>query len=229
MCYSFKTSVISYSLGILSAIFAFATRQYIIGMLILFYCQMQMSEAMIWKGIDDDDISLNIAGTKYGRYLLPSHLFAIGLGYLVAVKLLEKKSLKPSHFIPVIVGIIFYVTIFLIPYRTGKYDSVTFPVDKSCIDKSCQNNANRLKWPYPHSWYIYGFILCIIFLLVFVKPISSKILVVSVFILSLILVWIIYPRSVGSVWCFFAAIAAPVLVIANYLIIRNKPDSEIMT
>ena len=52
MCYDFKTSIISYSLGMIAAIFALCTRQYILGMLILFYVQMQLSEALIWKGLD---------------------------------------------------------------------------------------------------------------------------------------------------------------------------------
>ena len=55
MCYNFKTSILAYSIGMASAVFAFFTRQIVLGMLILFYAQMQLSEALIWAGIDDSD------------------------------------------------------------------------------------------------------------------------------------------------------------------------------
>jgi hypothetical protein len=69
MCYSFKTSIISFTSGILSSIFALYTGQIELGMLILFYCQMQLSEAITWKGIDENNLELNRKGTKYGKYL----------------------------------------------------------------------------------------------------------------------------------------------------------------
>ena len=75
MCYSFRTSIFSYTMGISAAIFALSTRQYILGMLILSYCQIQLAEAIIWRGIDTDNKSLNKAGTDYAKYTLPSHLF----------------------------------------------------------------------------------------------------------------------------------------------------------
>ncbi|NDE11875.1 MAG: hypothetical protein EBZ95_15155, partial [Chitinophagia bacterium] len=73
MCYDVKTSIISYSSGMVAAIFALCTRQYILGMLILFYSQMQLAEALIWKGIDTNNKSLNKIGTSYGKYFLASH------------------------------------------------------------------------------------------------------------------------------------------------------------
>lgn len=229
MCYSFKTSIVSYSIGMASAIFALCTRQYILGMLILFFCQMQLSEAMIWKGIDDNNISLNKTGTKYGQYLLPTHLFAVGLGFLLSIYILQKQKLKPKHFIPILVGLLFYFVIVFGPYRTEKYTDVTYPANKSCLDKSCQNNENRLQWPYPHKWYIYLFALAIIFCILFVKPLASQIYIGLFFVISFILSTVIYPHSTGSVWCFSAAILAPLIVIGNYFIIRNKKDSDIIT
>ena len=86
MCYSYRTSLIAYTIVMLSAFFALYTGQYIIGMLILFYGQIQLSEALIWKGLDNDNMTLNKMATNYGKYTLPSHLFAIGLGILVATK-----------------------------------------------------------------------------------------------------------------------------------------------
>jgi hypothetical protein len=226
MCYSYRTSIISYTLGMLAAIFALFTRQYILGTLILFYCQMQLSEAIIWKGIDEDNPSLNKAGTKYGKYLLPTHLFAVGLGYIISIVLLKKRALRNEDFIPMAIGIAFYVAIMLGPYRCNNYKDETYPANR---DKSCQNNGNRLRWQYPHSWYVSGFLICLLFIVFYVRPINSGVFIFASFVISFIVSSRIYPKSVGSFWCFTAAILAPILVLVNYLIIRQLPDSKIVT
>ena len=147
MCFSFKTSLISYSLGMFSAIFALCTRQYVIGMLILIYAQMQLSEAMIWKGIDTDNISLNKIGTNYGKYSLPTHFFFVGVGYLMAILLIKKRKLKFYDFIPVTVGLFFYLYVIFYHYNK-KYPEVTYQLDRKCLKEDrCQNNNNRLQWP----------------------------------------------------------------------------------
>jgi len=76
MCYSFKTSIVSYTVGMVSGLFALATKQWVLGMLILFYSQIQLSEAFIWHGIDTNNAQLNAAGTKYGQYLLECLLWS---------------------------------------------------------------------------------------------------------------------------------------------------------
>jgi hypothetical protein len=229
MCYSFRTSIISYTLGMISAIFALFTRQYILGLLILFYVQMQLSEAIIWKGIDSNDRNLNKIGTMYGKHLLPTHLFAIGAGYLLAIFLLKKRSIKASDFIPLIIGIIFLVIVEFGPYSTN-YPDETYPKDKKRMSQSCQNNNNRLRWPFPHTWYLLLFILAIIFIIFYIKPVSTQIFIGLIFVTSFFVIMLFFPiKSLGSVWCFSAAILAPILVIGNYLIIRDKNNSEIMT
>ena len=216
MCYSVSTSIISYTVGILSAIFALFTGQYILGMLILFYVQIQMSELIIWKGIDDDNISLNKTGTMYGKYLLPTHNIAIGLGLILAVYMSGEKF-KTQDFLPLVVGIVFYIYIILFVYSPQDSDT-TYPVDQSCKDKSCQNNKNRLKWSYPTSWYIYGFLISLLFLIIYVNPLKSKIFLCIFFSLTFISAATLYPESTSSIWCFFAAIFAPLVVFVNYMI-----------
>lgn len=225
MCYSVTTSVISFCLGIGAAIFGYSTRQPILATLILFYSQMQLSEAMIWRGLDTNNIELNKTGTTYGQYLLPSHNIAIGLGILLSVLLWQKKHPSNTDFIPLMLGAVFYLIIILGPYRTESYSSVTYPADPSCVNKSCQNNNNRLRWPYPHSWYIFSYILSLILLILYIRPWQSQLFLASMFTVTLIVTAIWVPRSVGSVWCFSAAILAPVLVLGNYLIIRNNPNA----
>jgi hypothetical protein len=215
MCYSQTTSIISYTIGMLSAIFALYTRQYILGILILFYTQMQLSELMIWRGIDNGDTSLNKNGTAYGKYLLPTHNIAIGLGIILAVYMSGNKF-KFKDFVPLVIGVVFYAYIILFVYSPQDPDT-TYPANKSCMDKSCQNNENRLKWPYPIGWYAYGsFIISLIFMVIYLSPLKSKIFLGSFFTITFILSLTIYPVSVGSVWCFSTAILAPLVVLGNY-------------
>lgn len=229
MCYSVKTSVISYSLGMIAAISALATRQVVLGMLILSYCQMQLSELLIWKGIDTNNSNLNKLGTSFGKYLLASHNIAIGIGILLAIVFIKKKKLVWTNFLPLIIGILFFFFIVGFYYWPENYPSQTFPLDKSCTSRSCQNQGNRLKWPYPHEWYIVGFIISLSLCFIYVRPLSSSFTIASVFVITLIAVFIIKPNVTGSVWCFSAAILAPLIVGINYFLIRNKKSKDILT
>jgi len=213
MCYSFKTSIISYTIGMCSAIFALCTNQVILGLLILFYTQMQLSEALIWRGLDTKDMILNKIGTRLGQFFLPSHNIAIGIGILLV-------AFSGINLLPLAIGFFFYVLILFV-YKNTKYDTATFPANRSCRDKSCQNHENRLKWPYPHEWYIFSFLISILFLILFIEPIASKIFIGVFFILTFFASLFIYPNSMGSVWCFSTAILAPFLVIVNYFLIQE--------
>ena len=125
MCYSFKTSLISTTLGLLSSFFAFYTRQYVLGTLILFYTQMQVSEAIIWHGIDTNSESVNRFGTSYGKYLLASHNIAVGLGIILSILLISKRKLNLKDFIPLCVGILFFLFIVIYYYSPNNYPDTT--------------------------------------------------------------------------------------------------------
>lgn len=226
MCFSFKTSIFSYMLGIASAIFALCTRQLVLGCLILAYAQMQLSEAMIWYGIDKNKPEWNKIGTSFGKYLLATHNFAIGLGIILSIIFISKRKLKATDFIPVILGALFFLIIVVFVYLPSKYPDMTFPRSKTC-DK-CQNPENRLRWSFPHGWYLYGFALSLIFLFVWIKPLSSKYLCLLVFGLSLVVSSLIYPNTVGSVWCWSTSFIAPAVVLLNYYLIHKLPNSQIL-
>jgi hypothetical protein len=221
MCFSYDTSILSFSLGMVSGIFALLTNQIILGVLILFYCQMQLSEALIWKAIDTKNVKLNEEGTSYGKYLLPTHNIAIGLG-VIFDSIINRKSLKILDFLPLIIGIIFYLFIIGFYYMRIHYKNQTYPENKSCTKKKCQNLKNRLQWPYPHSWYTYSFIISIIFSIIYLRSIPSKVFIISVFIITFLSTYFINPKVVGSVWCFSTAILAPFIVLVNYFLVENK-------
>jgi len=219
MCFSFKTSIISLTIGIISSIFALCTNQITLGFLIFFYSQMQIAEAMIWRGIDTNQKSLNRKGTSYAKYILPTHNLAIGIGYIVALYY-QKKEIQWEDFIPFLIGILFYFYILLV-YRFKKGKDLTFPRKK--VPKSCQNPNNRLLWPFPQNWYIISFMISLL-LLFFLKTISksSKILLYSFFTLSYVSSFLFSYVTIGSVFCFLTAILSPILVITNYFIIQKN-------
>jgi len=227
MCYSFRTSLISYLLGIASATFAFCTRQVVLGCLILAYAQMQLSELMIWHGIDHDDTNWNRKGTSFGKYLLATHNFAIGLGILLSILFISKRKLRPSDFVPIGIGTIFFVAIVVFVYLPNKYPDVTFPLSQTC--NKCQNPENRLKWPYPHSWYAISYIISVIIMFLWIRPQGSKFVFLIFFSLSFLIAGLIYPQTVGSVWCWSTSFIAPAIVLVNYYMTRNTPNSEMLT
>lgn len=213
MCYSFNTSILSYSIGMMSAIFALCTNQIILGFLILFYSQMQLSEAIIWKGIDTKNKSLNEMGTMYGKYLLPTHNIAIAMGILIVV----------GHstfwdYLPFLLSLLFYGIILYI-YHIKKYPNVTYPIQK-CKVRKCQNDKNRLQWPFPIRWYIVSFIFSLFLLVIYIRPISSQIFLGLFFLLTFLGALFFFPQSMGSVWCFSTAILSPLVVIINYFLVH---------
>lgn len=217
MCYSFRTSVISFSIAILSSLLAFYWKMPIIGCLILFYCQIQLGEAMIWKGLDDNNKKLNRIGTLYIKYSLPSHNIGIAIGILLSVILIEKRSLIFKDYLPLIIAILFYIIVLFIYGQQKDKEDETYPRN-GCSDKGCQNNENRLNWKFPTSWYIISFVISLIFLFVYIKPLKSKIFISTMYTLALIVSFVLYPKNGGTVWCFSSAVLAPIVVIGCKLL-----------
>lgn len=225
MCYSFKTSIVSYTFGILSAIYAFYTNQIVLGMLILSYCQMQLSEAMIWRGIDTDNLNLNKMGTTYGKYLLPSHNIGIGLGILIvaliAIKKGKKEKLEMTDWMPLLIGFTFFLFVLQCFYKNKEHEAHSFPANKTCMKRECQNNENRLLWPFPDKWYVASYILSIIFLVMYGSNNISTAFLASVFTLTWIVSSSVFPVSRSSVWCFSTAILAPFIVVINGILVKK--------
>ena len=204
MCYSVTTSIVSYTIGIGSAMVALYTRQYVLGMLILCYCQIQLAEAVIWRGIDTDNLSLNRYGTRYAKYTLPAHLLAAGVGVWMAT----------GKQLPLLIGLIFYVGI-VGYYQYDSNDGLSFPPNRDCMKRECQSNENRLKWPFQDKWYmIQTAILFIVFFMYL--PRRNAIVLSTFFSITFIISKLMYSWTASSIWCFLSAILAPVLVAINY-------------
>jgi hypothetical protein len=192
-------------------------KQYILGILILCYGQMQFSEVLIWKGINDNDSYLNRLGTSYGKYLLPAHNLAIGLGIY-----LHTKDIRP-----LLIGAIFYIIILFIYWsKEGTYSNTTF----SNCGKGCSKFSGKLQWPYPHNWYLYSGIISAILIYLYVKPFFSKIYIIGIFALTLLGVSMLdYNDAIGSFWCWSTAILAPCIVLVNTLIIKNSGKGKVIS
>ena len=195
MCYNFNTSLIAYIIGMMSALFALYTKQFILGMLILFYSQIQLSEAIIWRGIDTNNKSLNELGTNMVKYLLATHNIGISLGVLLEYKF------NMINLIPLIISILFFISIGIL-YKSHKIDKYTYE----------DPETKRFKWTFPHKWYMYSFILSVILLIIYIKPIQTKIFVLCIYGITLLWYMIFYPTVLGSLWCLSAAILAPLVV-----------------
>ena len=229
MCFSFRTAILSYILALSSAVFAFATRQIIVGCLIMAYAQMQLSEILIWRGIDTNNTKMNRTGTSIGKYLLAIHPFAIGLGIILSILFISKRNLIPTDFIPIFLGIFFFIFIVVYYYLPGDYPNETYPLKKCKRDEKCKSADNRLKWPYPHEWYLFSYILTLIIVFIWIKPVQSKVVLLFIFTLTFILTYIIYPKTTGSVWCWSTSFIAPVIVLIGWVVIRKLPNSQVLT
>jgi hypothetical protein len=173
-----------------------------------------LSEAIIWKGIDEDNKELNENGTSFGKFLLATHNIGIGLGILLISK---NKQYSLKDILPLLIGILFFLFIVFYYYQKNNYSNLTYPADKSC---SCQNNNNRLLWPYPHHWYMYSYIISLVLLFIYIEPMKSKIFIGIMFSLTFMISFFYNKKTVGSVWCFSAAILSPFIVIVNYYLTR---------
>lgn len=220
MCYSVNTSIFSYMMGMAASITALSSRQYILGMLILAYCQIQLAEAIIWRGIDTSQTSLNRLGTLYAKYTLPLHLMFVGLG----VVMMSTGFGMVAKYTPLILGILFYAgVIWFYSYDSSIKEWVrrderdmSFPANRMCMKRECQNNENRLQWPFNDGWYtLQTFLMYIIFFVYL--PTKQSVILCAFFTVTYIISKMMYTWSTSSIWCFLSAILAPVLVGANYI------------
>ena len=91
MCYDAKTSALAATIGILSAVVAFNLKEWVVGSFILVYSLMQVSEFLIWRGLDAKSTDLNQKGTWLASTKLRIHAIVIILvlfWYTFAIPLL---------------------------------------------------------------------------------------------------------------------------------------------
>ena len=219
MCFDFKTSVVTSTIGMASAFAAFYLKQPIFGSLILCYSIVQISEVLIWKGIDDKNDNLNRLGTNIGKWTLPAHNIAIGIGILIAYN--EISDVK--YWIPLMIGLVFYTIVVFVYYLSGKKNQLS----KACTQKKSCGLGARLTWGYPATWYTFGFIISLIIMCFYFKPLNpSAIIGGTFFLVTYIGTYLISRRNdtFGSLWCWSTAVLAPLLVFLNWYFTKDLKD-----
>ena len=221
MCYNIETSIACFLGATISGVIALYLGQPILGCLILAYGVMQFSEILIWSGINTKNDKLNKIGTTVGKYSLPAHNIAIGIGILVAYWASRD---QPKYWVPLIVGVLFYVAVIM--RYTRKKDS-NDGITEAC--DSCSTISAKLKWPYPHAWYSISFAISCVFLLFYVRPLFPLGALILFFFASTYLLTGIMSQSnvLGSYWCWSTAALAPLLVFVAYLLAKGRQGVKI--
>lgn len=186
---------------------------------------MQLSEMLIWWGIDTQNETLNRVGGYVGKYTLPAHAMAVGWGVLLSSWYIHRQRPSAREWVPLWLGVMFYVVV-MVGYYQHETIPLTLPRDVSCADRSCQNPHNRLQWPYDTRWYFGALVIMLLVLGSYIQPKSTFVLIAAFYIFTFIVfVWMLQWDN-GSLWCF---VAAPLLVILNARLIRQVPSARLWT
>ncbi len=191
MCWNWQVSLTTWLVCLASGIFLIRRNKpydITLGCLILAYSSMQLWETFMWW--DQGCGTLNKVGTMGAYFALWSHVMAIGLGLY-----LEKRT--P---IPLIIGaglmIFAIVRSFFIKFGCSK-----------------PSGTCHLKWGFDPNYYMLIFGMCVLISLIYVKPLTKGIIVSMMFIVTLLLSMFYSKSSVGTMWCFIAAIFAPIFIL----------------
>lgn len=204
MCFNKDISLISYIIGTLSSIFLYLRGYKIEGILYGFIVQMQLIEYLLWLNNSCNNINKII--TKIG--ILLNHLQPIVL-YLLIVYFNNKIKNYYIHHIIIIIYII--LTIIYLIYNNKLLENCTIGIP----------NKQELKWSIHYGnqkkyYYIFLFTLISLTIIGFKKyNYLNAYLILLIYLIS----YIKYnkTKSVGTIWCLFAAYM-PVLLNIIYFI-----------
>lgn len=195
MCWNWQVSLMTWLIGLVCGIYLIRRNHkydLTFGSLVLAYSSMQLWETLMW--LDQKCGNLNKFANIMAYFALWSHTLAIG--YALWVEL--------GVTLPLVIGIGFMITAII----------ETFVIKFKCA-KPASDGCGHLKWGFPHSYYMYVFVVCISICLVYIKPLWKAITLSGLFILSLVLSALYSKESTGSFWCWVCAFFAPLFIIIN--------------
>ena len=141
---------------------------------------------------------------------------------LISIKKGKQTKLEMKDWLPIIIGIVFFLLVIQCYYKqSSNHEPYTFPENKNCMKRECQNNQNRLVWPFPDTWYVASYVISLIFLYLYGHNNTSSIFLSLAFTITWIVSKTIYPVARSSVWCFSAAILAPIIVLINGILVKK--------
>ena len=206
MCYDAKTSALAATIGILSAVVAFNLKEWVIGSLSLVYSLMQVSEFLIWRGLDTKSIDLNRKGTWFAATTLRIHAVVVLLVLLaVSWKRLEAQPTRRFALIILLVIALFGW------WKTTSNASASLTTDPGCA-KGC-----RLNWKFEGGYPLQILIIGVAILIGAPRLIVPMLIFFGGSILMALMLSNVNPKAtfkttVSTVWCIFTAIFSPIFV-----------------
>jgi len=206
MCYSFRSSVITFSIAI-TTVFLMYMRQTKIDLyiapLILTYAFMQFAEAFMWY--DTSCGKINKIGTYIGYINLTLHLLAVGLG----IYFVEKK----------IHGVIIGLFVFL-------YYLINMP-----SMKCSQYRNNTMYWGFRSDFYKNIYLIAVLLVSLSKMPMIYKVITILWYSMS----WLYFfheqfnifsyfrrksydTNFISSLWCHICSLSAPGLYLIQNII-----------
>ena len=211
MCYSFRSSIVAFLIAMITVFLMYMRQTKIDNLLapiIFTYGFMQLAEAFMWY--DTKCGKINKIGTYLAYYALVFPVLAAGIG----IYLIEKRMLG------IIIGLLFFV-----------YFSITMP--KMKCSKPMTKGYPHILWGFNYyrtslSWPIISFLILFYtkinktykFLLLFWMIITYSYFYVKQFGIKKMfrLYYDTSETSVGTKWCHFSSISAPLLyLIQNFI------------
>ena len=204
MCFDQPSSLVAFSIGLASAYAAFVYGYTVLSVLLFIVALMQLSEFLIWRGIDNHDVSQNRAGTALARTTLGLHALAVCIAVFVFA-LPTQQWRRYGLVVCTILSIVMYGLIVDTPNGLTTY-------------AGCASGC-RLKWTFPK--HIYGYES--IFMIVFVALLLSKIhalqtLCIFLFYILTLAGAIVTSKpgrlweAMSTSWCYASSFGSPLLI-----------------
>jgi hypothetical protein len=195
MCWNWQVSLTAWIISVICCFVLFMRRKrndVVFGLLLLFYSSIQFWEFLMW--ISQDCGQLNWFATYGAYFALYSHVFAVGLGIWI----------EQGRLIPLIVGLLWVGIAFV--------DGIQKKMGCSKPAKDCRH----LYWGFNTDFYKFVFATGIILALIYIRPLSSIMVVSLLFILSYGFSLLFSAKGgVASFWCFISVIVGPVFIWLN--------------
>ena len=215
MCFDQPSSLAALGVGLAAAGAAYAYRYTVLSVLIAVVALMQLSEFLIWRGLDTGSLPLNRAGTALARTTLGMHGLAVCLAALVFA-MPDQRWRRAGLVLCTLAAFAMYGLIV-----DGPHGLTT--------RAGCASGC-RLKWAFPVYPDTYKAMCAILFLALLLSrvPPRQTLCIFAFYGLTLALAYATAKPSrlweaVSTSWCYACSIGAP-LLIATLVALRVPPD-----
>lgn len=204
MCFDQPSSLAAFSIGLASAYAAFVYGYTVLSVLLFIVALMQLSEFLIWRGIDNHDVSQNRAGTALARTTLGLHALAVCIAVFVFA-LPTQQWRRYGLVVCTILSIVMYGLIVDTPYGLTTY-------------AGCASGC-RLRWTFLVHNYVYSCIVATLFTaLVLSKIHGLQTLCIFLFYILTLAGAIVTSKpgrlweAISTSWCYASSFGSPLLV-----------------